>query len=649
MNEFKIKKGLIVQGSGSLFPILDIQGSQGELFSVTDSLSGSLSSVNDISGLPILEVFSDDTVKMGTYNAEGLIVSGSTIKIGRLSTNVHTVTGSFNISGSVNVVNGVINNLTASFAVSASRAVSSSIATNVAYSGLTGTVPTWNQSTTGNAATATVAGGIRGPGGSAIISTTSGTSYSNHIQVREAEGGTSNTSSIYAPALGFHWGGIVASNIIMETTGRIAITNNPGTSYENFVANIVYGGTSVQTPILYDLNSTGYYLDPALTSNLNAANFVGPVGIGTTSPNAKTTIASSSPEALSIYRDLDVNAVGPAGLYFDLGARVGSTFTSAARIQGVLNTSTTGTLDFLTRDSGGLSTKVTIASNGNVGIGTSGPAQKLTVVGNISIDGTSNSYALKNAGSQCSFYGVSNSPSEYSWASTAGDVVLQVGQTGGYIANRLILSNQNNGDILYTFGTTSTNDAEKFRMVKDGTFNTVKVVASTSVTAPIYYDSDSTAYYVNPASTSVLNTLQVGVSITAPIYYDPNNASYYLDLASSGDSIRVAGDIVAYYSDERLKDKKGNIENPLEKVLSLNGFYYEPNEKAQQLGYIKKMEVGVSAQEVEAVMPEIVKDAPIGHGYKTLNYAKLVPLLIEAIKEQQTQIEEIKRNCKCYE
>ena len=126
MNEFKIKKGLIVQGSGSLFPILDIQGSQGELFSVTDNLSGSLSSVNDISGLPIFEVFSDDTVKIGTYNAEGLIVSGSNIKVGRLSTNIHTVTGSLNISGSLSVTPGVINSLTSSFAMTASFAATSS-------------------------------------------------------------------------------------------------------------------------------------------------------------------------------------------------------------------------------------------------------------------------------------------------------------------------------------------------------------------------------------------------------------------------------------------------------------------------------------------------------------------------------------------
>jgi hypothetical protein len=58
---------LTVIGSGSTQPIFTVQGSQGELFSINDSLSGSLFSVNDISGLPILEVFSDSTTLIGDY------------------------------------------------------------------------------------------------------------------------------------------------------------------------------------------------------------------------------------------------------------------------------------------------------------------------------------------------------------------------------------------------------------------------------------------------------------------------------------------------------------------------------------------------------------------------------------------------------
>jgi hypothetical protein len=66
---------LTVIGSGSTQPIFTVQGSQGELFSINDSLSGSLFSVNDISGLPILEVFSDSTTLIGDYQDPMLITT----------------------------------------------------------------------------------------------------------------------------------------------------------------------------------------------------------------------------------------------------------------------------------------------------------------------------------------------------------------------------------------------------------------------------------------------------------------------------------------------------------------------------------------------------------------------------------------------
>jgi len=66
---------LTVIGSGSTQPIFTVQGSQGELFSITDSLTGSLFSVNDISGLPILEVFSDNTTLIGDYQDPMLITT----------------------------------------------------------------------------------------------------------------------------------------------------------------------------------------------------------------------------------------------------------------------------------------------------------------------------------------------------------------------------------------------------------------------------------------------------------------------------------------------------------------------------------------------------------------------------------------------
>ena len=79
-NEFKVKKGLIVHGSGSV--VLDVRGSQGQLFSVTDNLSGSLFSVADISGVPVFDVFSSGKVGIGTSTpAEKLHVYGGNVLI----------------------------------------------------------------------------------------------------------------------------------------------------------------------------------------------------------------------------------------------------------------------------------------------------------------------------------------------------------------------------------------------------------------------------------------------------------------------------------------------------------------------------------------------------------------------------------------
>jgi len=113
-NEFKVRKGLIVNGSGSI--IFDVLGSQGELFSITDSLSGSLFSVNDISGIPILNVSSNNSVVMGTYGAYAISVSGSVAKVsgsftgsftGSLYSNSLFVSGSTSLSGSLNASGSV--------------------------------------------------------------------------------------------------------------------------------------------------------------------------------------------------------------------------------------------------------------------------------------------------------------------------------------------------------------------------------------------------------------------------------------------------------------------------------------------------------------------------------------------------------------
>lgn len=131
----------------------------------------------------------------------------------------------------------------------------------------------------------------------------------------------------------------------------------------------------------------------------------------------------------------------------------------------------------------------------------------------------------------------------------------------------------------------------------------------------------TTANALNTANNFQMNSLGVGT-------------------AGSGTAgeIRATNNITAYYSDDRLKTNFGNIKNALDKVNTLNGFYYEANQTAQDLGYKPIREVGVSAQQVQAIMPEVVAPAPIDDKYLTVRYEKLVPLLIEAIKELNNKV-----------
>jgi len=101
-------------------------------------------------------------------------------------------------------------------------------------------------------------------------------------------------------------------------------------------------------------------------------------------------------------------------------------------------------------------------------------------------------------------------------------------------------------------------------------------------------------------------------------------------------------------SDIRLKDEISPITKALEKVKSINGFTYKHNETAKvdcDLDTGDQRFAGVSAQEIQEVLPEAVRSAPSNNNneYLTVQYARIVPLLIEAIKELSGKVDSLEQ------
>lgn len=110
--------------------------------------------------------------------------------------------------------------------------------------------------------------------------------------------------------------------------------------------------------------------------------------------------------------------------------------------------------------------------------------------------------------------------------------------------------------------------------------------------------------------------------------------------------IRATNEITAYYgSDIRLKENIQPIVDPIAMVNQIRGVYYDwTDEHIQRRGgedgyFVRKHDVGVIAQEIEAILPEVV--ATRDDGFKAVKYEKIVPLLIEVVKAQQKQINQI--------
>ena len=123
-------------------------------------------------------------------------------------------------------------------------------------------------------------------------------------------------------------------------------------------------------------------------------------------------------------------------------------------------------------------------------------------------------------------------------------------------------------------------------------------------------------------------------------YYSSGTYVERMYLTNTTGSLTVAGSY--YFSDARYKKQITRLQNPLEKIMAINGVeYFMRTDEFPTKQFNDKLQVGLIAQEVEKILPQVVQTGE--DGYKAIDYAKIVPLLVEGIKEQQKQIDELRR------
>ena len=191
-------------------------------------------------------------------------------------------------------------------------------------------------------------------------------------------------------------------------------------------------------------------------------------------------------------------------------------------------------------------------------------------------------------------------------------------------------------------GTKIADDAINSEHIADGAIDTVHIADLNVTTAKIAADAITGAKIADDSIDSehyVDESIDTAHIADAAVTSAKLAGSYTGTWAVTG-AITATGDITAYASsDERLKDNIEVISNPIEKVQQLKGVTWDWNDTASEVQH-SLPNVGVIAQDVEKVLPQLVRDNE--GGYKAVDYDKLVGLLIEAVKDQQSQIDELK-------
>ena len=454
--------------------------------------------------------------------------------------------------------------------------------------------------------------GLQGLDGGGILRTYVGSNYlsTDGVNITNGSGSTFLTSAnytSYSPSL--TGTGASGSWGISVTGSAGSVTTTSSATNANYNLAIVNG-----TSILY---GTATY-NPS-TGVLTAGTFSGSGASLTSIPNGALTNSSVTVGSTPI--SLGGTAATVNGLTLGTSCALG-TPTSGNLTNctfPTLNQSTTGS-------AGSVANAVTFNNSGT------GAASGTTFNGSGAVTISYNTIGAQVAGTYYSPGGALGTPSSGTLTNCTFPTLNQ-STTGsaGSVANALTV-----GTGLSLSSGTTYNGSSALTISNSGV---TSAVAGTGVS-------------VSGATGAV--TINIGQAVATSSSVQFNAIGVGTAAGGTAGTIQATNNITAYFSDKRLKKNIKPIPDALNKVMSISGVTFVTNRTAKKYGYTdQKEQVGVIAQEIEKVLPQVVVPAPFdidvngnsksGENYKTVQYEKLVPLLIEAIKEQQKQIDELKR------
>jgi hypothetical protein len=475
-------------------------------------------------------------------------------------------------------------------------------------------------------------------GASTIVARDASGNFSANTITANVTGSISGSAATLTTARNFQIsGGATAANVSFDGSAAVDLNvtaMNASVINTGTIANIYTTAASANgASTIVARDASGNFT----ANNVSATNLLGSVtgsGAGLTSlnataissgtiANARTTAASANGASTIVARDASGNfAAGTITANLTGTASTATDATNAATVTGATQNSITSIPNLATV--GTISSGTWSASFGAV----SG-ANLTTLNASALSSGTVGTARLASGTANSSTYLRGDS----TWAA---------------------LSAPNNGTLTMNVSGTGLSGSATFTADQAGnsTF-TVTSNASSSNGASTIVARDASGNFSSNTATltglTVSNTISGSVNGSAATFTATNQNSQFnsvgVGTAGSGTAgeIRATNNITAYFSDERLKTKIGDIENALDKVKQIETMVYHPNEVAVALGYdASVIEVGVTAQSVQRVQPQVVAPAPIDDKYLTVRYERLVPLLIEAIKELEAQVAELK-------